>query len=120
MFISSLLYSLFAHDCVAVHNSNTIIRFADDMTVVGLVTGNDETAYREEASDLAVWCQVNNLFLNVSKPKDLIVDYRTRGGEHASIHIDGGAVERVESFKFLDVQITEDLKWSTNTVVKKA
>ncbi|XP_070298336.1 C-myc promoter-binding protein-like [Salvelinus sp. IW2-2015] len=30
------------------HNSNTIITFADDTTVVGLITGNDEIVYREE------------------------------------------------------------------------
>jgi hypothetical protein len=34
-------------------------------TVVGLITGNNETAYREEVRDLAGWCQNNNLFLNV-------------------------------------------------------
>ncbi|XP_070299883.1 toll-like receptor 13 [Salvelinus sp. IW2-2015] len=45
------------------HDSNTIIKFADDTTVVGLITANDETAYREEIRDLAVWCQDNNLFL---------------------------------------------------------
>jgi hypothetical protein len=42
------LYSLFTHDCVAKHGSNTIIKFADNTTVVGLITDNDETAYREE------------------------------------------------------------------------
>jgi hypothetical protein len=52
-----------------------------------------------------VWCQDNNLSLNVSKTKELIVDYRTRKGEHA-IHIDGAVVERVESFKFLGEHIT--------------
>ena len=35
---SRLLYSLFIHDCVATHDSNTIIKFADDTTVVGLIT----------------------------------------------------------------------------------
>jgi hypothetical protein len=44
-----LLYSLFTHDY------NTIIKFSDDTTVVGLITDNDETAYREEVRDLAVW-----------------------------------------------------------------
>jgi hypothetical protein len=48
---------------VAKHDSNTIIKFADDTTVVGLITDNDETAYREEVRDLAVWCQDNNLYL---------------------------------------------------------
>ena len=36
--LSPLLYSLFSHDCVAKHDSNTIIKFADDTTVVGLIT----------------------------------------------------------------------------------
>ena len=57
---------------------NTIIKFADDTTVVDLITNNDETAYREEFRDLAVGCQDNNLSLNVIKTKEIIVDYRKR------------------------------------------
>jgi hypothetical protein len=41
-------FSLFTHDCVAMHASNSIIKFADDTTVVGLITNNNETA-------LGVW-----------------------------------------------------------------
>ena len=52
--LSPLLYSLFTHDCVAMHASNSIIKFADDTTVVGLITNNDETAYREEVRALSV------------------------------------------------------------------
>ena len=50
--LSPLLYSLFTHNCMARHDSNTIIKFADDTTVVVLITDNDETAYREEVRDL--------------------------------------------------------------------
>ena len=42
--------------------------------MVGLITDNDETAYREEVRDPAVWCQDNNVSFNVSKTKELIVD----------------------------------------------
>ena len=35
--------------------------------------------------------------------------------QHPPIHIDGTAVEKVESFKFLGVHITDKLKWSTHT-----
>ena len=35
--------------------------------VIGLITDDNETAYREEVSDLAVRCQGYNLSLNVSK-----------------------------------------------------
>jgi hypothetical protein len=103
-----LLYSLFTHDCVAKHDSNTIIKFADT-TVVGLITDNNETAYREEVRDQAVWCQDNNLSHNMSKTKELIMDYRKRRAEHVPIHIDGVVVERVKSFKFLGVHIINKL-----------
>ena len=38
-----ILYSLFTHDCGAKHDSNTIIKFADDTTLVGVITDNNET-----------------------------------------------------------------------------
>ena len=57
------------------HASNSIIEFADDTTVVGLITNNDETAYREEVRAFGVWCQENNRSLNVNKTK-MIVDFR--------------------------------------------
>ena len=57
--LSPFLYSVFTHDCVAMYASNLIIKFADDTTVVGLITNNDETIYREEVRALGVWCQEN-------------------------------------------------------------
>ena len=86
--LSPLLYSLFTHDCVAMHASNSIIKFADDTTVVGLITNNDETAYRDASATihlrflvrlvraLGVWCQEDNLSFNVNKTKEMIVDFR--------------------------------------------
>jgi hypothetical protein len=34
------------HDCMAMHTSNSIIKFADDTTAVGFITNNDKMAYR--------------------------------------------------------------------------
>ena len=50
--LSPLLYSLFTHNCVAMQASNSIINFAVDTTGVGLITNNNETAYREEVRAL--------------------------------------------------------------------
>ena len=79
--LSPLLNSLFTHDCVDKHASNSIIKFAYNTTVVGLIT-NDETAYREEVRALGVWSQENNFSLNVNKTKEMIVDFRKQQREH--------------------------------------
>ncbi len=116
--LSPLLYSLYTHDCTATHSSNVIVKFADDTTVIGLITDNDETAYREEVSTLTKWCQP----LNIDKTKELVVDIRRQSRVHTPISIDKTPVERVNSFKFLVVNITEYLTWSAHTdaVLKKA
>ncbi len=86
--LSPLLYSLYTHDCTATHSSNVIVKFADDTTVIGLITDNDETAYREEVSTLNKWCQENHLSLNIDKTKELLVDFRRQSREHTPITID--------------------------------
>ena len=45
----------------------------------------------------------------------MIKDFRKQQREHPPIHINGTVVERVVSFKFLSVHITDKLNWSTQT-----
>jgi hypothetical protein len=58
--LSPLLYSLFTHDCVAMHVSDSIIKFSDSSRLRAL----------------GVWSLENNLSLNVIKIKEMIVDFR--------------------------------------------
>ncbi|KAI4892451.1 hypothetical protein NFI96_008743, partial [Prochilodus magdalenae] len=120
--LSPILYSLFTHDCVPVYGSNTIIKYADDTTVIGLIRDNDETAYRDEIQHLSTWCHNNNLTLNTQNTKKIIMDLRrSRSQAHPPVYISGAAVEQVTSFKFLSTHISSDLTWSLNSVlVKKA
>ncbi|KAJ8351557.1 hypothetical protein SKAU_G00230330 [Synaphobranchus kaupii] len=59
--LSPLLYSLYTHDCTATFDSNTIVKFADDTAVIGLITNNDERAYLEEIASFSIaafkWCR---------------------------------------------------------------
>ncbi|KAI4874534.1 hypothetical protein NFI96_008032 [Prochilodus magdalenae] len=104
------------------HSSNHIIKFADDMMVVGLISKNDESAYREEVQRLTDWCRTNNLSLNVDKTKEMVVDFRRGRHDHSPLHTEGSTVEIVKSTKFLGVHLAEDLTWSlsTSTITKKA
>jgi hypothetical protein len=61
--------------------SNLIIKFADYSTVVGLITNDDETAYREWVTALGVWCQENDLSLNFNKTREMIMDFRKQQRE---------------------------------------
>ncbi len=80
--LSPLLFTLLTHDCTAKFSSNHIIKFADDTSVVGLISNNDETHYREEVAQLAEWYGANNLSLNASKTKEVVMDFRRNSGDN--------------------------------------
>ncbi|XP_072771147.1 uncharacterized protein [Nerophis lumbriciformis] len=100
------------HDCCARSTTNHIVKYADDTTVVGLIRDNNDMDYREEVKHLVDWCRTNNLVLNIDKTKAIIVNFRRHQSSHTPLFINGKAVERVSSTKFLVVQITVNLTWS--------
>ncbi|KAK3562354.1 hypothetical protein QTP86_033441 [Hemibagrus guttatus] len=120
--VLSPLFTLLTHDCAAVHSSNHIIKFADDTTVVGLISKNDESAYREEVQQLTAWCKDNNLSLNVDKTEEMVVDFRRAQSGNSPLFIDRSSVEIIKSTKFLGVHLAENFTWSLNTssISKKA
>ncbi|KAF7660712.1 hypothetical protein LDENG_00277310, partial [Lucifuga dentata] len=119
--LSPLLYSLYTSDCVATHTTNSIVKFADDTAVMGLISLNDERAYLDKVDSLSPWCQDNHLSLNVNKTKEL-VDFRRQLRSYTPLQISGTLAEREGSLKYLGVHITEDLTWHThsNFLVSKA
>ncbi|XP_048010547.1 zinc finger protein 501-like [Megalobrama amblycephala] len=83
------------NDCSPIHPSNTIVKFADDTTIVGLITDNSETSYREEIHHFTEWCSQNNQDLYMTKTKELIVDFRkSKCTEYSVLCIHNNEVER--------------------------
>eukprot|EP00061_Rhincodon_typus_P016108 g44148.t1 len=54
----------------------SVYKFADNATVVGQISNNDESEYRKEIEGLVMWCSDNNLSLNASKIEELIIEFR--------------------------------------------
>lgn len=67
--LSPLLYTFFTHDCQPTRAANTIIKFADNTMVIGLIANNDDTSDRDEVQNLPAWRTTNNLILNISLPE---------------------------------------------------
>lgn len=85
--------------------------FADDTAGVGLITRGDESASRQEVNRLGLWSKENNLILNISKTREMIVDFRKRWATPCPLFIDGTPVGTVLTFKYLGVHLSNTLTW---------
>ena len=97
------------------HPSVQLVKFADDTTLTGLIHNSDESEYFEGVADLVSWCDANNLELNASKTKEMVVDFRRNMTPFAPFTIKGVDIERVDTFKFLGTTISSNLGWHSNT-----
>ena len=69
------------------HVAIWVITFTNDTTAVGLVRGDDETAYRDEVQHLADWsADDNNNMPNTHKTKEIIVQAGL-GTTHTHTHL---------------------------------
>ncbi len=110
------------NDCTSKDPSVKLLKFADDATLIGLIQDGDESAYRQEVKELAVWCSFNNLELNTLKTVEMIVDFRRNPPALPPLTIMNSTVTAVESFRFLGTTISQDLKWDNHidSIVRKA
>ncbi len=74
--LSPLLFSLYMNDCTSKDPSVKLLKCADNTTLIGLIQDGDESAYRQQVKELAVWCGLNNLELNTLKTVEMIMDFR--------------------------------------------
>ena len=95
------------------------IKFADDTALPD--TSNSESHFQGAADRIEKWCDDHHLVLNVSKTKELVIDFRRKGEQVAPVTMKGEKVERVHSYKYLGVHIDDKLTFSdhTHTVNKK-
>lgn len=100
-------FTLLTHNC-RVTNSSNHIKFTHDMAVLGLISRDDESPYREELEQLSIWYKDNNLSLTI-KTMEIIIDFKKTCPDHTPVSISGSAVEIAKSPEFLRVHITEDL-----------
>jgi hypothetical protein len=121
--ISPLLFSIYVqHMPIPKYGNFHLIKYADDTVLIELLSKNDASFMSKAANELADWCNVNDLSLNVLKTKELIVCNLRDNPTHPKLTINGSDVEQVESFKYLGTILDKKLRFSENTshTTKKA
>ena len=120
--LSAVLFILYTNCLTCANVDCKIIKYADDTAVLGLISKNDESTYRETIQHVSKWCDDHYLQLNVGKTKELIFDFRRNKHEHLPVNIKGDNVKIVSEYKYLGCIIEENLKWEEHVItqVKKA
>ncbi|KAJ8369389.1 hypothetical protein SKAU_G00094170 [Synaphobranchus kaupii] len=121
--LDTLQFAYRANSCTSSHQSVKLLKFADDTTLIGLISNGDESAYRWEIEQLLSWCGQNNLELNALKTVEMVVDFRKNPAPPPPpITLDNSPMATVDSFRFLGTIISRDLKWELNisSLIKKA
>ena len=73
--LSPVLFTLYTSDCRCTARYILQVKFSDDTSLTGLIT-TSENSYRCAVEKLVGWCNDNHLLLNVSKTKEIVVDFR--------------------------------------------
>ena len=80
-----------------------------------------ESEHGPALAEFVGWCDDNFLDLNVSKTKEMFVDFRQASNGHIVSRIHGEDVQTVESYKYLGTVFDSRLKFDINTesIVKR-
>ena len=81
---------------------------------------NEEALYKQNET-FVNWCDKRHLYLNVSKTKEMCIDFRKNQRCPKPVYIKGEAMERVGTYKYLGVVFDRRLNWKENInyVLKK-
>ena len=72
--LSPVLFTIYMADCRNKEESNLLIKFTDNNSLIGLLK-TDNTSYRSAVDELVEWCDQNFLELNVAKTGEIVMDF---------------------------------------------
>ena len=109
--LSPALFTLYTNDCQSQFSDVPILKFADDTSIQGLISKDNVYKYFQSIRFFVKWCEEHFLLLNVKKTKELIIDFRIKKDPHQPVRIHGENIEVVSSYKYLGIQIDDQLDW---------
>ena len=113
--LSPLLFTLYTTDFKENTETCHMQKFSDDTAIIGCIRAGQEEEYRGLVGNFVGWCQNNQLHLNTSKTKEMVMDFRRSPPPLVPVVIEGQKVETVFTHKHLGVHLDNKLDWSKNS-----
>ena len=121
--LGPLLFIIYINDMGTVSDIFNPISYADDTALVSTISAfaNLDMDYRDDVSPaknselykIYEWLCANKLSVNASKTKYMIFHLRQRRNlPRLHLELNGSAIDRVNTFEFLGLTISDTLDWS--------
>ena len=109
--LAPFLFTVYTSDIRSEYESCQIVKYADDTALIGLICKDDSAAYLKQVQKFVDYCDDNFLLLNVSKTKELVIDFRKKSITPEPVIIKGNEVERSDHYKYLGLVMDKHLSW---------
>ena len=111
--LAPFLFTLYTSDCMSQSSKCPLIKFADDTALIGLISKDDDSAFLSHIDSFEK--------KNVSKTKEMVIDFRQTRPEPQTVDIKGSAVARVDTYTYLGIVLNNKLSWGDHVdfIVKK-
>ena len=119
--LAPFLFMLYTSDCRSHSSKCPVVKFADDTALIGLISKDDDGAFLSQVHSFVNHCDANYLELNVSKTKEMVIDFRQTIPDPQLVDIKGSSVARVDTYKYLGIVLNNKLTWGDHVdfIVKK-
>ena len=115
--LGPLFFSILINDLINISSKLRFLMYADDTTIYfnleNFTQQNLNNEINSEIKKINTWLKVNRLSLNL-QTKLMIFHRKQKHIQNINIIINGMHIERVESFNFLCITLTETLCWDNH------
>ena len=97
-------------------------KYVDDTNATECIRPNCPSHLQDVVNDVTTWTINNNMKLNISKCKELIIDFAKDKRSFEPLTVSGNPIKLVESEKILGLVVQNNLKWNlhVDNIVKKS
>lgn len=90
-----------------------ILKYADDSVIVSLLQGSAHN-HGPVVDNFVKWCEDSHLHINITKTKDMAIDFRKNAKTPEPVTIKGQVIEQAQSHKYLGTIIDSALNFKEN------